>query len=113
LRAHLDRHGFGDVRMTAGESLRPATVDPNHPFVRMAIEAAEETYGLTPLVAPIVGGSGPAALVAQHLDVPFVSLGCSYPGGRKHAPNENLRLADFVLGASCIANVMERFSSAA
>lgn len=110
LRAHFDRHGFDDLEIAAGSTLQPATVDPEDPFVRIAVSAAEETYGMTPLVAPIVGGSGPAALVAHHLGVPFVSLGCSYPGARKHAPNENIRLADFVLGATCIANVMERFA---
>lgn len=112
LRAHLDRNGFQDVAIDAEQSLRAATVDPDDPFVALASAVAQETYGLPPMVAPIVGGSGPAAHVVNHLGVPFVSLGCSYPGGRKHAPNENIRLADFVQGATCIANVMERFAKA-
>jgi acetylornithine deacetylase/succinyl-diaminopimelate desuccinylase-like protein len=110
LRAHLDRHGFQDVAIDGQQSLRAATVDPDHPFVALASAVARESYGSAPLVAPIVGGSGPAAHVVNRLGVPFVSLGCSYPGARKHAPNENIRLADFVNGASCIANVMERFA---
>lgn len=113
LRSHLDRRGFQDVAITAEQSLRAATVDPDDPLVVLASAVARETYGTPPLVAPIVGGSGPAAHVVHHLGVPFVSLGCSYPGGRKHAPNENIRFADFVNGATCIANLMERFGSAA
>jgi acetylornithine deacetylase/succinyl-diaminopimelate desuccinylase-like protein len=38
-------------------------------------------------------------LVAVGLRLPVVTCGVSYPGARVHAPNENLRLADLVLGA--------------
>lgn len=110
LRAHLRRHGYGDITVTSDEGQDAATVDPDDPFIRVAVSAAEEVYGKRPIVSPLVGGTGPASFFRNHLGVPFVSLGCSYPGGRKHAPNEHIRLDDFVRGATCIARLMETFA---
>jgi len=112
LRAHLDRAGFADVQMRAAEAERAACSDPEHPFVGIASSALCDVYGVEPVVSPLVGGTGPAAHVVETLDLPFVSIGCSYPGSRKHAPNEHLRLRDFILGAAAIATLMERFAFA-
>ena len=40
----------------------------------------------------------------------FENVAFSYPGGRKHAPDENIRLDDFVRGATAIAEVLERYA---
>lgn len=111
LRAHLERHGYGDIDVVGEEGQDPATVDPDDPFIRVAVAAAREAYETDPVVSPLVGGTGPASFFRNHLGVPFVSLGCSYPGGRKHAPNENIRVDDFVRGATCIARLMESFAT--
>jgi len=110
LRAHLDAHGFGDVEVVHAEGQRAAVADPDHPFIALATRVARAVYGAEPVVAPIVGGTGPARFFLEHLGTPFVSIGCSYPGGRKHAPDENVRLADFVRGATCIAQVLAAFA---
>ena len=113
LRAHLDARGFGDIEIRApDDGQRAACCDPDHPFVRVTIDTLRDVYAAEPLVAPLVGGTGPAAHVVNHLKMPFVSIGCSYPGGRKHAPDENIRLDDFVRGAGAIAEVLERYSRA-
>jgi len=113
LRAHLDKRGFGDVEIRSHEtSERAACCDPDHPFIRITIDTLREAYGSEPLVSPMVGGTGPAAHVVNHLGIPFASIGCSYPGARKHAPNENIRLDDFVRGAAAIAQVLERYAYA-
>ena len=92
------------------EGQRAACSDPDHPFVRATIATLRDVYGTEPLVAPTVGGTGPAAHVVNYLGIPFASIGCSYPGGRKHAPDENIRLDDFVRGATAIAEVLERYA---
>lgn len=112
LKKHLRDSGFDDVIATKVSGQRAATSDPESPFVRLAIEAARKSYGQEPVVYPMVGGTGPAALFVQHLGIPFVSLGCSYPGSRKHASNEHIRIADFVSGAACIATLVERYAQA-
>jgi acetylornithine deacetylase/succinyl-diaminopimelate desuccinylase-like protein len=110
LQAHLQRQGFGDLEVIALEGQRAAWSDPDHPFIALTVDVLREHYGCDPLVAPIVGGTGPAAHVVRHLGVPFASIGCSYPGSRKHAPNENVRLNDFVRGAGAIAELLDRYA---
>lgn len=112
LRHHLDINGFDDVEIVGQDGQRAATIDPDDLFVRLAIKVATQCYGREPVVSPMVGGTGPAAHVREILDVPFVSLGCSYPGGRKHAPDEHIRFDDFERGASCIANLIAAFAVA-
>ncbi|MDQ6780434.1 MAG: M20/M25/M40 family metallo-hydrolase [Candidatus Eremiobacteraeota bacterium] len=108
LRRHLDDQGFGDVALRTHSAQRAAASDPDGPFVRLAVDAARDAYGVQPVVYPLIGGTGPAALFTAHLAVPFVSLGCAYPGSRKHAPDEHIRMEDFVRGANCIATIMDR-----
>ncbi len=110
VREHLRQHGFGDIELVAREGQRAACSDPDHPFIELAIDVLREHYGCDPLVTPMVGGTGPAAHVVRHLGVPFASIGCSYPGSRKHAPDENVRLSDFVRGAGAIADLLDRYA---
>src|SRR5690606_23073977 len=96
LRAHLDEHGFQDVTIEELETSEfAARSDADHPFVRATIEALREAYGREPVVYPSVAGSGPMHPFVEHLGVPVVGLGCSYPGSRVHSPNEHVRVADF------------------
>jgi len=111
LRSHLARHGLGDIEVApSGAASTAACSDPDHPFIALTIDVLREHYGKEPIVAPLVGGTGPAAHVVRHLGIPFAGIGCSYPGACKHAPDENIRLEDFVRGASAIADLLERFS---
>lgn len=99
LRAHLDAHGFSDIEVVYLGGQRPGRVDPNHPMVRKAIDTARDVYGVEPSVYPLVGGSGPIWPFVAGLRQPVVTCGAGYPGARAHAPNENLRLGDLLLGA--------------
>jgi acetylornithine deacetylase/succinyl-diaminopimelate desuccinylase-like protein len=99
LRAHLDANGFTDIEVVYLGGQHPARVDPNHPMVRLAAQTARDVYGKDPVVYPIVGGSGPIHPFAVGLRQPVVTCGVGYPGGRAHAPNENLRISDLLLGA--------------
>ncbi|MCA9958047.1 MAG: M20/M25/M40 family metallo-hydrolase [Anaerolineales bacterium] len=110
LRAHLDTHGFSDVTVTLLGGGRPAKVDPDHPFVRLANETATAVYGKTPLVEPIVGGSGPNYPFIHVLGLPVVSAGIGYPDSQVHAPNENMRLDYFLKGIQHTARIIEGFA---
>lgn len=107
LRAHLDAHGFSDIEIVYLGGQRPARVDPHHPMVTLAAETAREVYGKEPLIVPLIGGSGPMHPFAVGLRQPVVTCGVGYPGTRAHAPNENLRLTDLVLGAKHTARFLE------
>jgi acetylornithine deacetylase/succinyl-diaminopimelate desuccinylase-like protein len=109
LRRHLDRHGFSDidVRLVGGQ--RPAKVDPDDPFVQLAIEAARDIYDTEMVVYPIIGGSGPLYPFVDVLGVPVVSAGIGHPDSRVHAPNENIELDYFLKGIKHTARIIEAF----
>jgi acetylornithine deacetylase/succinyl-diaminopimelate desuccinylase-like protein len=106
LRAHLDAEGFSDVQVTLLGGGRPARTDPDNPFIALVCEAARDVYDVDPLIWPMIGGSGPNYLFSHHLGVPIATLGTGYPGSRAHAPDENLRIVDFLQGAKHMARVL-------
>jgi acetylornithine deacetylase/succinyl-diaminopimelate desuccinylase-like protein len=99
LRAHLDREGFGDIEVIYLGGTRPGRVDPNHPLVRLAAHTAEQVYGQPAQIVPMSGVTGPIHPFAHGLKQPIATIGCGYPGARVHAPDENLRISDLLLGA--------------
>ncbi len=98
LRKHLDANGFSDIEIRYLGGQKPGRVDPNHPYVQLAAETARDVYGKEPCIVPMVGGSGPIHPFVSGLRQPVVTCGVSYPGARVHAPNENMRVSDFVNG---------------
>ncbi len=112
LRAHLDAEGFSDIEVRVLGGVRPARVDPDHPFVRLTNEAAADVYGVEPIVEPMIGGSGPNYPFIHVLGLPVVSCGVGYPGGRAHAPNENIRVGDWLNGTRHTARIVSRFAQA-
>ena len=112
LRAHLDRRGFSDVmvRQTDG-GLRAVRSDPGSAVVAAASAAARPLYG-EPAVSPNAAGSGPMDSIGEDLGLPIVMAGgIGYPGARAHAPNENIRIDDFIAGIKYIARLFDRFAN--
>ncbi len=107
LRRHLDAKGFGDIEMKAEEGELPARSDAGHPFVGIVRETAREVYGLEPVVLPNGAGTQPLHPIMHTLGVPIASAGLGYYGSRAHAPNENVRLPDFVLGTKHVAAIIQ------
>lgn len=114
LRAHLDEHGFSDVVIEELETSEfAARSDADHPFVRATIDALREGYGQEPVVYPSVAGSGPMHPFVEHLGVPVVGMGCSYPGSRAHSPNEHVRVDDFERSVVALLHLLERYGAGA
>lgn len=109
LRKRLDETGFEDVAIKLLGGLRPARVDPDDPFVHLTLRTAEDVYGQSMVVAPMIGGSGPLYPFVEYLDLPVVAAGISYPGSNVHAPNENIRLDYFLQGIRHTARIVEAF----
>jgi acetylornithine deacetylase/succinyl-diaminopimelate desuccinylase-like protein len=42
------------------------------------------------------------------LGVPMASAGITNPDGRAHAPDENIRISDFILGTRHVAAIIQR-----
>jgi len=111
LRTHLDAEGFDDIEVALIGGEAPGRVDPDHPFIKLVVEAARGIYEHDMLIAPMVGGSGPNHAFIEHLHLPIATAGVGYPGSQAHAPNENMRLDDFVKGTRHTARIIEMFGN--
>lgn len=87
LRAHLDRHGYGDIELRTLMMVDAQTLDPDTPLVRAAMRVFAER-GLEPIVWPRRGLSGPEAHFNRILGLPVVgSTGLGHATGHA-APDE-------------------------
>jgi acetylornithine deacetylase/succinyl-diaminopimelate desuccinylase-like protein len=111
LRAHLDREGFADCRLTLLGGEWAFQTDPTHPFAQTVLEAAREATGREVSLLPTSPGTGPMRAVGGPLGIPILSLGAGYWGCNVHAPDEHLRVADFQETSVMVARVLERFAA--
>jgi len=110
LRAHLDREGFPDVTVRRLGMMWPARVSVDDPLVGLTVRAAEAVYGVPAQIRPIGGGSSPIYAFARPLGIPVVTAGVGYAGNRTHAPDEHVRLVDFLNAARHIARILDGFA---
>lgn len=110
LREHLDKMGFDDIQIKFLGGEAPARTSPDDPFVKLVADSATPVYGLPMLLVPMIGGSGPNHLFIENLNVPIVTAGVSYPESQNHAPNENIRIKDFIKGTKHMARIIKNFS---
>ena len=111
LRQHLDRRGFEDIEIALGVGERSARSPLDAPIVKAAVAAAEAVYGQPPVIYPTMAGSGPMYPLSEALGIPAVLAGIGYPGANVHAPNENIRLADYFEGIKFVGELIRRFGS--
>ena len=97
LRRHLEREGFGDVEIVSYGGYEPAKTPPDNPFVKFVIETAERIYKSKPVVWPTSAGTSPIYTIKNWMGIPVASAGgVGYPGSNIHAPNENIRISDYL-----------------
>ena len=97
LRKHLDARGFGDIHVAQMSMEHPVRSKSDSLVARAALAALGETFGTEPSVAPMMIGTGPMYPVAHSLGIPTVSpAGVARPDSNLHAPNENVRIDDYL-----------------
>jgi len=106
LKAHLLRHGFDDAHVRVLGHEEPAKTPMNSAIARVTAEAAKRVYGRDPIVYPLMAATGPMDVVCARFGTPAVGAGVGYPGSNVHAPNEHIRIADYVEGIEHIAVTM-------
>ncbi|TDG00770.1 M20/M25/M40 family metallo-hydrolase [Paenibacillus piri] len=109
LRDHLDRHGFEDIEIKARKGTRAAKTDPGHPLVQKVMRAAEKVSGKAPQKVLMNPGSGPMYQLCQQFGIPTVGFGVGNADSRKHAPNENIYVSDYIYGIKMVAAVLREF----
>jgi len=96
LREHLDRRGFTDIEITPFHGEKPSRWPSDSSVALAAVEACRATYGVDPVVYPLMVGSGPMSQVCDELRIPVVGFGCGNASSANHAPNENIAVADYL-----------------
>jgi acetylornithine deacetylase/succinyl-diaminopimelate desuccinylase-like protein len=108
LKTHLVAQGFDDIEVIQHGGYDAARVDPDAPFVKLVADTAWDVYDRPAAIHPTSGGSGPMDSFVRHLGVPIANVGVGYPDSGAHAPNEHIRITDFVRGIRQTARVMLR-----
>lgn len=111
LKRHLAAQGFTDVEVTALAQEHPARTPIDHPFVALVRQILREVYGKEPAMVPSMAGTGPLYPFVKGLALPVADIGIGYPDSRIHAPNENVRIEDFLQGAKAVARLMGALGS--
>lgn len=95
LRRHLDRRGFGMVKLakSRADMFVASRLDPDDPWVAWAAASLARTTGKKPAVLPNLGGSLPNDIFSDVLQMRTIWVPHSYPGCSQHAPNEHLPMA--------------------
>ncbi|MGE0095663.1 MAG: M20 family metallopeptidase [Alphaproteobacteria bacterium] len=95
LRRHLDRHGFGMVKIAlADDGIDvPTRVDPDDVWVRWTVASLDRATGKKTAVLPNLGASLPNDIFTDILGLHTIWVPHSYGGCSQHAPNEHLPAA--------------------
>jgi len=112
LRRHLDRNGFDRVEIEWAEREMPSRSPIDCDLGRVVLEAEREVHRQEPVVWPFSAGTGPMYPIAEGLGVPCVGpSGAGRPDSRIHAPNENVRLDDYIESIKLAVRILERFAA--
>jgi acetylornithine deacetylase/succinyl-diaminopimelate desuccinylase-like protein len=110
LKDHLKSKGFSDVQIEYADSLEASAISMNARVVKAAIRGCVDATGREPDVWPWSAGASANGFFNDIVGVPSISgPGVSYDGSNYHAPNENIRISDFVMGAKHMAAMIGRF----
>jgi acetylornithine deacetylase/succinyl-diaminopimelate desuccinylase-like protein len=109
LRQHLDSFGFDDITIREFGAEHPARTPIGEGFVQVMREAVREAYGSEPLIVPTMAGTGPLYPFIETLGLPVADCGVGYPDARIHAPDENIRIEDFLRGTKAVAALLAGF----
>jgi len=90
VQAHLAAAGFGDIVVGEPVVMNATRLDPNNAWVRLALQALQDSTGVKPALLPNLGGSLPNDVFADLLGLPTVWVPHSYPACSQHAPNEHV-----------------------
>ena len=87
LKAHLAKHGYGDIEVNMTGGYDPTTTPANSAVIK-AEEAVYHNHGIDPVILPRLGGSWPGYVFTN----PPLSLGAGHfglgHGSGAHAPDE-------------------------
>jgi len=112
LMEYMKSQGFGDVGVICHGGYEPFKTPVGDPFVKRIVQTAEEVYKAKPVVWPTVAGTSPFYVVKNWMGIPVASAGgVGYPGSKIHAPNENIRVKDYVNSVKFVASLIRSYTA--
>jgi len=111
LRRHLDSNGFEKVEIQWADGEKPVRSDPQSDIGRTTTDCVRELHG-EPVIWPFMQATGPMHPVVADLGIPTVMpVGVGRPDNRIHAPNENIRIDDYLNTVRLMCRLWERFGA--
>jgi acetylornithine deacetylase/succinyl-diaminopimelate desuccinylase-like protein len=113
LRSHLDRRGFDDLSVELMSEMDWFRCSPDSPAALALGAAIRRSFGVEPARQPTYPGSGPEPLFARILGIQEQAYsGFGPTEDRLHAPDEYIRVEDYLTGAKCVALLLEEYPKA-
>lgn len=107
----LIKNGFTDLKISYDLGEEGFRTDLKSNFVQENLKVARDVYGNDNVVlVPNQAGGGPMAVFYKHLHAPIVAVGVRNANGGAHAPNENIRIADYRQGSAYMAALIEDYA---
>lgn len=111
LRKHLQRRGFDDIEVVdQQDGLRPASTAPDTAIAQAVSGAVRAVSAKPPLVYPSSAGSGPMHELCGVYGVPVASTGAGWANSLIHAPNESVRMADYLEAIRVMGRLLAAFA---
>jgi len=111
LRRHLDGNGFDKVEIEWADGEKPVRSDPQSAIGKVTTDCVRELHG-DPVIWPFMQATGPMHPVVADLGIPTVMpVGVGRPDNRIHAPNENIRIDDYMNTVRLMCRLWERFGA--
>ncbi|WP_078380071.1 M20/M25/M40 family metallo-hydrolase [Sutcliffiella halmapala] len=110
LRKHLDKNGYQDIEIIQMGLEKPAKTPLKNPLAESIITITEQLTKKKPTVMPMSPGTGPMYEICQKFGIPSVSIGVGNFQSNNHAPNENIKVDDFIEGIKLIAAIMKDYA---
>lgn len=107
----LNANGFSDlkVKFNLGEHAYRSNMQDK--FVQDCVATAKEVYGKNGYELTVNSpGGGPLYPFSEVTHAPAILFGCGYGEGKPHAPNENIRVSDYLQVSGYLAKLLEKFS---
>jgi acetylornithine deacetylase/succinyl-diaminopimelate desuccinylase-like protein len=104
---YITSQGFTDVTVINHGGYEPAKTPADNPFITKIIDTANQVYNRTPVIWPTAPGTSPIYVIKNWLNIPVASAGgVDYPGSNIHAPNENIRVKDYIKSIEYLATLI-------
>ncbi len=108
---YLRKLNYHDVEILVDSMYPAGYTKRDEGIVKASVKAAKNVYGVDPQLLPISSGSGPIYLFTNVARIPMTGAGVGYYNSRSHAPNENIRVEDFLKSMKHVTLTLINFSS--